>query len=269
MNFNFNNLTNGRFEHDADGWTLSAGAEYVASDGDDHSGIIVLPWNEYIEQPFSIIGARLETIHMSLKSALALATDRVIVRIMDGEGNAVLTYSPVVPSRDTWTIVTRDIGLAQGATYTFRITNNYPTDVKVDDVWIWDVAITRRQLAMRVHEKLGGLTSSDVTLTYAPATDKPEGDYTSAIDTALREIGAIHPVTRLAEIRAVDIFDVDLLLDSTEREMLERIENEYITKVDLTVGPHRESFSQIASALRARIGEEAIGKIEVRRLTHD
>ena len=267
---NFNHITNGRFENSADGWTLSDRADYRASDGDDHHGMVNLRWNHYMEQQFSIAGARLETIHVALKSSTALSgANAFALRIMDGAGNIVSTYNPDVPYVDQWTVVTHDVGLTSGTTYTLRITNIQPIPVMVDDVWIWDLAITRRQLAMRVHEKLGGLTSSDVTLSYAASANKPEGDYTSAIDVALREIGAIHPATQLPDIRAADIFDVDLLLDSTEREMLERIENEYITKVDLSVGPHRESFSQVASALRARIGEESVGKIESRRLTHE
>ena len=268
---NFNHLINGRFENNADGWTLSDRADYRASDGDDHYGMVELRWNHYMEQQFSIAGARLETIHVALKSSTALSgANAFALRIMDGAGNIVSTYNPDVPYVDQWTAVTYDLGLTSGTTYTLRITNIQPIPVMVDDVWIWDVAITRRQIAIRTQEKLGGLASSDVTLSYVAEANKPEGDYTYAIDAALRELGAIHPVTQVPDIRVLDRASVVEVIDITGLRMIERIENEYITKVDLSVGPHRESFSQVAQAIRAKVDAEAPAeRIVERRLTHD
>ena len=251
---NFTRLTNGRFEHDLDGWTIS-GASFLGSDGSDHFGMAVLANGDFIEQDFSVVGARLYVIHAVLKSTGEIVASDVTFLISDGDGNTVLTWEPVAPYTDVWVEVERKVGLVRGTTYTLRITNNQAEDIKVDDVWLWAPALSRRDVAIRVHEKLGALATSDLTLSYAPDGSKNEGDYSFAIDGGLRQIGAIDPVTQQPEIRAVDISNVDLLIDAVEREMLERVSNEYITKVDLRVGPHSESFSQVGKAIREKIGE--------------
>ena len=268
----YNHLTNGRFEHDVDGWSLS-GASYLANDGSDHFGMAVLAQDEYIEQAFSVLGARLYIVHAALKSSGAIVSGDVTFLITDGKGNTVLTWEPDVPYPDYWIEVERRAGFVMGTTYTLRITNNQAEDVKIDDIWIWAPALSRREVAIRVHEKLGALAQGDVNLNYAAQIGKGEGDYTFAIDGGLRQIGAIDEVTNLPEIRAIDVSSVDLLIDAVEKEMVERIENEYITKVDLRVGPHSESFSQIGKALREKQGSGGAstpgGRVVMRKLTHD
>ena len=136
------------------------------------------------------------------------------------------------------------------------------------------MAITRREVAIRVEDKLGALASGDLSLGYAPSSGtKPEGDYTFAIDGGLRAVGAVDHSTNKPEIRAIEIGMVDTLIDAVGREMLEKIENEYLTKVDLKVGPHSESFSDISKNIREKLGGAGSstpgGRVVMRNLTHD
>lgn len=262
-----NHLTNGRFLHDLDGWTVS-GAEYSAGDGDEHYGVAVLEQDEYLEQDFSVPYARTYTLHLALKSTGAIGAGDVTVLITDGDGNTVATLQPT-GSADAWFEYESEIGLGSGTTYNIKITNTQAEDVKADDVWLWYVPFSRSEIAERVHSKLGRL-ASERELSTALDGSKTEGDYTYAVDSGLRQVGAVNPETDLPDVRYLDANLIDTTMDMIEREMLDRLENDYITKVDLKVGPHSENFSQIAKSIRERAGkgESKSGQVIVRRLTH-
>lgn len=263
-----NRLINGRFLHDLDGWTAS-GAVYSAGDGDDHYGVAVLETGEYIEQAFAVPRVRTYTLHYALKSSGVLAGTDVALLITDGAGNTVVTVNPT-GDVSAWTEAETEIGLAPGATYTLRITNTQAEDVKVDDVWLWAVPLTRSEIASRVNTKLARL-ASDRSLTTTPSGSLTEGDYTYAIDAGLRAVGSINVETDLPDVRYLEANEVDTAIDAVEREMLEQLHRDYATEVDISVGPRRESLSQIAKAIQGQLGDGGTtpgGRVVMRKLTH-
>lgn len=242
-------LSNGRFLHNLDSWTASS-ATYSAGDGDDHYGMAVLTTGGgYVEQTFTVDRARSYSLHYSVKPVgSALSGSQATLRITDGSSNTVVSQN-LSGSGDAWTETTSSFGLAPGTTYTLRFTNaSAAGNVKLDDVWLWWVPVTRAQLASAVNAKLARLASQR-SLSTVTSGANTEGDYTNAVDAGLRTAGAINPETDLPDIRYLTATQVDTALDAIELEMLERLYRDYAVDVDIQVGPRRESLSQTAAAI--------------------
>lgn len=267
-------LVNGRFIQDLSGWTIS-GAEYLASDGDDHYGIAVLSTGgDYAEQQFSVPDVRSYSVHLAAKSASGQSASEVQLIITDGNDNQVLAQNVAVGAA-AWQENTFAFGLAPGTNYTLRIVNlTAIEDVKIDDVWVWHVPLTRQQLANRVNAKLARL-ASERSLSTAASGANTEGDYTYAVDAGLMDANAINPETGLPDVRYLDPESQNIALDTIEREMLERLQRDYLTEVDFGLGPRRESRSQVAKGIGEILGTSAqgggggtIGKVIQRPLEH-
>jgi hypothetical protein len=241
-------LTNGRFLHNLDGWSVAGGAIYSAGDGDDYYGVAVLPTGGgQISQRFAVDEYRAFTLHLSAKADGASATPgAVTAQIADGQGNAVGTWN-LSAAADAWTAQTFQIGLAMGTTYTLTLTNvSHPSSIKLDDLWLWWLPITRAQIAARAHAKLSSLATSN-SLSTTAAGALTEGDYTYAIDAGLRFIGAINGVTDQVDIRQLETRQINDLLIAVEQEMLDVIERGQTTIVDIKVGQREEKLSQISA----------------------
>ena len=269
-----NHLNNGRFLHDLNNWTAS-GAEYSAGDGDDHYGVAVLSTGgDYIEQTFSLPYLRTYTLHLSAKvTGGDLSGSQATARIVDGDGNTVTTQN-LSGTEDTWTENTISLGLAPGTTYTVRITNaSAAGDLKVDDAWLWFVPITRANLAAAVARKLTRV-ATDLSYSATPSGGQTEGDYTDAVDDALRSLGAINPETGLPDVRWLDESLVKSAIDAALQAMLERVAIDYSVEVDITLGPHSERLSQkreAAEKLAGMVsgsGGAGSRQITVRKLLH-
>lgn len=243
-----NHLSNGRFWHDLNNWDVS-GAVYSAGDGDGHYGVAVLSTGgDYIEQDFSVPDLRDYTLHLSAKPTAALSAGQATIQISDGNGNTLVTLN-LVGSAGAWQEQTFAVGLVPGTTYTVRITNVSATgDLKVDDAWLWFVPVTRRKIAQAVHRKLRRVATE---LCYDTATEgeQTEGDYTDAVDEALRSAGAINPETGLPDTRYLDEQSVKTAIDLTMQAMLEMAAIDFGVEVDVAIGPHREQLSQKREAL--------------------
>ena len=241
-------LSNGRFLHDLGNWTDS-GASYSAGDGDEQYGVAALAIGGSVSQQFAVEGAKLYTIHLSIKAVgSTLSAGQATITITDGAGNTVVTQN-LIGTADTWTEQTYTFGLAQGTTYTLTIRNvSAASQVKVDDVWLWYVPMTRAAVAARVHTKLG-LLATDMSYNTTSSGALTEGSYTYAIDTGLRQSGAIDPMTDEPDVRWMATTHIDSLLSVVEFAMLERLQRNYATMTDITVGQRSERLSQIASAI--------------------
>ena len=270
-----NHLSNGRFLHDLDNWTVS-GAEYSAGDGDDHYGVAVLSTGgDYIEQTFSVAHLRSYTLNLSVKAVgSSLSGSQATVRITDGDGNTVTTQD-LSGAADTWTENTFSVGLAPGTTYTVRITNaSAAGDVKIDDVWLWFVPITRANIAAAAARKLGRV-ATDRSYSTTASGSQTEGDYTDAVDDALRSLGSISPETGLPDVRWLDESLVKGVIDTALQAMLEKAAIDYGVEVDITLGPHSERLSQKREALEKLAGLAGGGgggagnrQVTVRKLQH-
>lgn len=266
-------LINGRFLHNLNGWTIS-GAEYSPGDGDDHYGVAVLSTGgDYIEQSFSVIDTRLHTLHLSAKCANAVSGAEVRLILTDGEGDTVVTANIPITAA-AWTELSNEYGLAPGTAYTLKIINNTAgADVKIDDVWVWPLPITRANVAARTAAKLADLATEN-SLSTSQSGALTEGDYTYAIDAALRQINAINPETGSPDARYADPEDVNTLLNEAELEILYMLRRTYALKTDIRVGPRDEKLSQIGAAIDTITGiagdkrfSGKPGRVEVRRLT--
>lgn len=247
-----NSLINGKFLHNLNGWTAD-GATYLASDGNDHYGVAVLPTGAAIWQAFSVDGTKLQTLSISIHSlGVTLNDDSVTYTITDGNGETVIS-GEVHATDGNWTDNLYNIGLVEGTTYTITIENTAVDDVHIDDVWIWFVPVTRASIAAQVASKLGRIaterglsTESDGELT--------EGDYTYPIDAALRTIGAIDEEDGKPSIRYVDVEQVQTLIETVRREVLERLQTEYAVEVDTVTGPYNQRLSQKSGSIGAILG---------------
>lgn len=249
-----NALINGKFLHNLNGWTPLNGAVYSAGDGDDHYGVAVLPVGASIWQEFAVDETQLQSVHISVKAVGAsLSGAQATLVITDGNGDTVLTQN-LSGTGDTWTESLYTFGLGEGTTYRVTIANASAAGiVKIDDVWMWFVPITRAQVASAVHAKLGRL-ASERSLSTTLSGALTEGSYTYAIDAGLRTIGAIDEETGKPDIRFVNADQVQMLIDAVTQEMLEFLRIEYTVEVDTTTGPYQQSLSQKAAMIGEIIG---------------
>jgi hypothetical protein len=155
----------------------------------------------------------------------------------------------VAGAADAWAENSFSVGLAPGTTYILRLTNvGAAGDVKVDDVWLWWVPVTRASLSSRVHTKLGRL-ASERSLSTTPSGILTEGDYTYGVDAGLRSVGAINPETDEPDVRWLEAGMLDTVLEAIEMEMLERLQRDFAVETDISLGSRSESRSQIAGAI--------------------
>lgn len=267
-----NRLSNGRFLHDLGNWTAS-NAAYSAGDGDDHYGVAVLDAaGGYIEQTFGVPYVRAYTLHTAVKPISGtLTTNELVARITDGGGNTVASLSLEGDTTDAWQENSDVVGLAPGTTYTLRLTNTSALSVRVDDVWLYHVPITRADIATRADDKLGRL-ASDRSLSTALAGALTEGDYTYAVDAALRSVGAVNPETGGVDVRWLEGGEVMTAIDIVTQQMLEQLQMDYATETDVSLGPRRESLSQKAATIGAILGSgggsQGSGRVVSRPLRH-
>ncbi len=263
-------LTNGRFLVDLSGWDETGSPAFSVGDGDDHYGVAALDAGDAIAQDFAVPRARQYTLHLSIKCSVQITAGLVTAVITDGDGNTVKTIQPTAAAA-TWMESETSLGLTPGSSYTLTITNVSAGDaVKVDDAWIWAVAMTRAQLAARVADKLGQL-ATDRSLSLTPTGLLTEGDYTYAVDAGLRQIGAVDDETDLPDVRWLEAATLNAALDAIEREMLEQLRRDYAAFVDIRVGPHDEKLSQTGQALDRLVAGGAgggAGRIVQRKLRH-
>lgn len=258
-----NLISNGRFVNRLAGWTSGGSAQYLASDGDEHYGLALLGNGDSIAQSLGVGRARSYTLHLAVKAGAELEAGNATVTIADSDGSTVISKS-LNGDDSGWTENTFTVGLAAGS-YTITIANAADVSVRVDDIWLWYVPIQRAGIAAQVHAKLGGLaTGKGLNPVLSGALS--EGDYTYAIDSGLRQVGAIDPETDTIDIRCLATSELDTLLDIVTQEMLERLHSEYAMDVDLTAGPRRESFSQTAKAIESVAGSGGGGKRVVMRM---
>ena len=270
-----NALINGKFLHNLNGWTPSAGVTYSAGDGDDNYGVAVLPVSESIWQEFAVDEEALQSLHISVKAVGAsLSGSQATLVIKDNYDNTVITQN-LSGTADTWTENLYSVGISEGTTYRITITNNSAAgDIKIDDVWIWFIPITRAQIATAVHAKLGRL-ATERSLSTTPSGTLTEGSYTYAIDAGLRTIGAIDEEVGLPSVRFVESEQVQMLIGEVRREMLEFLQTEYAVEVDTSTGPYSQQLSQKAALIGDIIGSgkggggTSGGAIIQKRISHD
>lgn len=242
-----NLISNGRFYNDLGNWDYSD-SSYLVSDGGKQYGICQIEENGYIEQGFSCDYFRKYTISLSIKSSVEITEVDVTVTIFDKNGNTVTTFNPTCEA-DVWTVNQFIIGLP-ASNFKIRIRNNVSAPLKIDDVWIWEATTSRADIASFVHWKLGAI-ATDLGLSKTANGDATEGDYTQAIDEAMRQSGCVDPDTNEVDVRYINggSNQENKLADLVFSKMIERAKLSYALKVDTKAGDVSKNLSQILEGL--------------------
>ena len=127
--------------------------------------------------------------------------------------------------------------------------------------------MTRQSLAQIVHDRLGEI-ATDRGWSYTTSGDLTEGDYTYAIDAALRDLELLDSDDE-PDITEAEVGQYNTLVEVVERYMLAKAERSLAMRVDLQLGPRRESFSQQAEALRAMNQAGGSRRVVAMRLHHE
>lgn len=127
--------------------------------------------------------------------------------------------------------------------------------------------ISRAQIAAQLAASLAELVA-DAGLSAAPSAIGPEGDYTYAIDEALRQIGAVN-VYGDADVTQLFASEVNDVLDAAQTALLRRLRSKYALETDVTLGPRSERRSQIAGSIDEMLsGGGSSMTIQFGKLTH-
>lgn len=130
------------------------------------------------------------------------------------------------------------------------------------------LAKSRGQIATEVAGAIAEF-ATDAGLSTSASASGPEGDYSAAIDEALRAVAAITrwgdpDVTKLAANQ------VNLVIEGTKAAMLQRLRAKYALAVDVTLGPRSESRSQIGKSLDEMLAGGGGGdrRVSMSKLNH-
>lgn len=113
--------------------------------------------------------------------------------------------------------------------------------------------IRRAEIAAKIASRMTALVT-DANLSATASASGPEGDYSAAVDEALRALGAVNgwgdpDVTQLDGTKINDV------LDAAQNALLaNRLRSSYLLETDVSLGPRRESRSQIAANIGDMLG---------------
>lgn len=250
-----NRLFNADFSRDLSQWAVTGDVQHVASDGGQERGCARLtPPGASLRQEFALSIGRDYMLELAVKGDAAGELD---LEIQDDGGEPV--YSVAIPVCADWTYWARRIGLAWGS---YRmILSSAGVACQVDDISLAFVIHTRRELAEVVHDRLGSLAAG-AAQSPTPDGARSEGDYTYAIDSGLRKIGATDPAGR-PDVRYLTEDTLDNAIDAIELEMLHRLHRVYSTRTDYGLGPREEKLSQIAAGIERLLGIAVGGRSRI------
>ncbi len=252
-----NLLHNGAFDGGLDEWTGSGTID--RSLGYPRPACVRLADGQSIRQEASVGPDSLYTLHWFYRLG-AGAT----LTVQYGSVTHVLDGVPVDAWREGVLYFALDESATQDVTFAAAGGTAYLDSVTL---LAGGLPITRAHLAQHVAGRLADL-ATEAALSSTAAGDTPEGDYSAAIDEALRSLGAI---TRWgdADVTALHASKVNDAVDSATTAMLQRLRARYALQTDVTLGPRSESRSQIAGSIDAMLsGAGADRRVKVRPLLH-
>ena len=253
-----NRLVNGRFNQELDNWTVTGSVTHSFAEGSLLGGSAHFTTQfDRVEQEFSVSRDAVYTAHCRIRAVTSdLSSSDASLTIYDVQStDVVFTLAlETLEGVDKWTEFSGEAGLASGRTYAlYVIQNGASAEFYLDDIWVSPIPVSRREIAEQVHEKLGTLATA-LSWSTVPSGTKLEGDYTRAIDAALRSLGALDPQLGTVDIRYVPAESVPALIGEVEQQSLEALRLQYASQVDVKAGPVSESFSQRAVAIGSILG---------------
>lgn len=229
-------------------WQAEGGAVFAPSVGNDQLGAASLPAaSASIYQEVTLPERPSWTLEAYL---YGLAAGNATITILNSDLDTVYTAT-VALTGSTWEQWTATIGLPPDRIHIKFEYNNVA--FYVDDVSVAHVPKTRYQLAVLAHAEVQDLVSG-ISSFVAPSYSSDEGSYTAAIDAALMWVGAVNTQGD-PDVRWLEREQVDQVIDKIVEEILTGpVLGYYQGKVDVSLGPRRESYSQIANGIRQRYG---------------
>lgn len=250
-------LLNGLFAGNLAYWTGTGGINRTL--GYPRLGCVQLDAGESIEQQVGVSADALYTLHYFYR----LATGATLTA-----GYGSVTQQHTGTPLDAWRegVLVFALDASENDSVAF---NSSGAACYVDTVTLlsWALPVTRLQLATMIAASLRGL-ATDAALSSTATGDKPEGDYSQAIDEALRSLGAVGlfgdpDVTRLTARQINDA------VEAGRSSMLQFLRSDYALRTDVTLGPRSESLSQIASSIDEMIaGASSDRRVKIGRLIH-
>ena len=250
-----NYLENGGFDGNLDEWT---GTGTIARAlGYPRLGCVQLTTGQSIAQAEGLSEDTLYTLHYfyRLGSGATLTA---------GYGSITQAHSgaPVDAWQEGVLVFALDAGASDSVTFSSSGGTAY-----VDSVALLGggLPITRQGIVAIVAARLSAL-ATDASLSDTATGDTPEGDYTHAIDEALRQAGAVNrwgdpDVTQLIGSKVNDV------IEATATATLQLLRTTYALQTDVSLGPRRESRSQIAVSIDALLsGSGSDRRVKVGRL---
>jgi len=266
-----NKIFNGGFIGDLGSWTVATSAVYIASVGNDQLGACHLTGaGDAVSQQFSAPTSREYMIDIYARTVTG--TGDLTLTITDSNGNTTYTATQSATTAFANTEGNR-VGLPSG-TYTLALTYDTAA-VYVDDVSVAVVEKTRLELADDAADILGDLATQDAGFVTTPSGTDTEGDYTEAVDAALREFGAVGADGQ-PDVRYLTLDRVDGAIDSIQLYMLHKLHRYYARHAtDFTLEGRTEHWHQRTAAIEALLGIAVGGRtsgagraIATRRLVH-
>ncbi len=144
----------------------------------------------------------------------------------------------------------------------------------VDSVTLMQGAlpIRRSAIAAAVAARMTSLVT-DASLSATASATGPEGDYSAPIDEALRALGAVNGWGD-PDVTQLDPAKINDTIDAAQNALLTRLRATYALETDVSLGPRRESRSQIAGSIDAMLGGGVGGRggggqrVTTGKLTH-
>lgn len=113
--------------------------------------------------------------------------------------------------------------------------------------------VARAGIAAAVAERITALVT-DASLSATASASGPNGDYSLAIDEALRALGAVNAWGD-PDVAALDPTKVNDVIDAAQSSLLaNRLRSQYALSTDTSLGPRDEKRSQIIGSIGTMLG---------------
>lgn len=237
-----NLLLNGGFDGNLNEWDSGDGT-IARSLGYPRLGCVQLTAGQSIGQEVGLSADALYTLYFFYRLGSGAS---LIAKY--GSGITQTFTGTVDPWQEGDLIFALDVGANDSVTFEASGGTVYVDSVAL---LLGGLPISRDEIATRLSRRLGAL-ATDAGLSTTPAATGPQGDYSEAIDEALRAVGAINRYGD-PDVTLVETNQVNDLIEAAQAAMLQVVRTSYALETDVTLGPRRENRSQIAASIDAML----------------
>ncbi len=236
-----NLLDNGGFDGNLDEWTGTGTID--RSQGYPRLGCVALAAGQNISQAETVNDDQLYTLHYFYRLASGASLTAAY-----GSISQTHSGSPLNSWREGALVFALDAVAGESVAFSASGGAAY-----IDAVTLLGrgLPLTRQRILAATSARISDL-ATDASLTDVAVGDQPEGDYTHAIDEALRQVGAVNRWGD-PDVCRLDVAKVNDVIEAAVAAMLQRLRSRYALKTDVTLGPRRENFSQIAGSIDAML----------------